>query len=293
MDEFQQLPGVGSLLQEAWQRIRNNFGTLLKLEAIAGVVMLVAVVIAFLLGLYSAKESIPFSASTALAVGVAAICAMLARLVVSTGQVRLLASEEAMSVLQVVRHAWRRFDAVIGNSLLLFLVFAPLLLMMMLPFVAGGAIFYFRITESSSDIVDTLNTIALVGGISFIVAMPLYFFLFVKLSFVMPLVAIGETTSAWKESWNLANGRYWAIFWRMFAGSLVISLIGSMLQGIIEQLFSLSGSSAGAQVFLGIIGGTLSILFQLVFVLFGVAYGVSLLRCLQKVTHEPALTPPS
>lgn len=319
----QRLSGAGELMKEAWSRLKKNFGTLIKLEIITWIPFIIGLSLLFIFVIPVARDvashasnaqrqisyplnirdgqlnisnqpnvktNIPFSAlpiSARVAVGVTwvlFIAGAFVRIAVSAGELKLLAIDTPITMGEIWAHGWRRFFPTLGHALLLLLIFTPIiigvgLLMAGLAFV--GAVIAFG--GASSEAMQSIKSVAMIGGVVAIILIPTYIFLLIRLSFVMPLVAIGETNGAFKESWIIARGKFWAILWRTVAIGLLAGFI-SLIIRIPANLLVLSFmGNTQAQLITAIGGGIIGAIFQFLLMLYTMAYSVSLLRNLQAI----------
>lgn len=314
------LPGVGALLKESWQKLTSRWKVILGLEVvdwipfILGIVILLAFVfpaaknaaintsdaqqqVTFPINFQSGelkvseqpnvKTSIPLAAlpaSARMMMGVAWIAfviGVIMRLAIWNGQIYALGSETLPSLGMAFGHGWKRWFPTLGHIILMTLIFTPLGLLLMLPFLGaalGGILFLFAGAEAAGF----LKTVALVGGLLLLVVVPLYVFLYVRLSFVLPLTALGEGKGTFSESWRITKGRFWSIFWRLLAFTLLMMVILIPLQLVLGGVNLLTMGQVQAQAITGVVGGIILMVLQFALALYGISYTVALLRNSQR-----------
>lgn len=278
MDTLQkgELPSVGALSREAWGRLRSHVVELVKLEAIIWVVTFLG---SFFL-IFFAEEVVPTfpggiigTAWSFLVVG------MILRIVVSVAQIKTLASSSFLSAPSAWSYGVGRIVPILGCAILLFLIYLPLILMLVLFAIGSIGIAPLLL---NADIVEAVGSILQMSGIALLVLIPVYMFLGVRLSLVLILAGMGETEGAFRESWNLTNGKFWAVLWRIFVMSLLIGFLSIGATVALASLFSLFGDSGSDSIMANAGSSILQTIIQSFFTMFGVAYLVSLIRALQK-----------
>jgi membrane-anchored glycerophosphoryl diester phosphodiesterase (GDPDase) len=286
-----ELSGIKALLHEAWGKFTSRFTDLMKLEVIVwvpfiiGALLIAAFVLPHLQSQYVQSTTAEPAASGKVVLGIAWIlmlAGVVLRIVVSAGEIKMLASDASFSVSQAWSHGWKRFFPMIGHGILLFLTFLPILIAFAIPLV--GSLFLVLL-GGASDVSQTIQLVMFAAGVVCIVLIPVYVFLIVKLGFVMTLVAIGDTTGAFKESWNITKGKFWPVLWRLFVGSVVVGVVSSIITTVLDTLIPGSAEATRSAALTGAGVNLISAIVQFIIMLFAAAYSVSLLRNIQGKTE--------
>lgn len=186
-----------------------------------------------------------------LAIGIVVL--LVVSLAISAGQIYAAGADAPTGVGAALRWGISRVLPLLGLSVLLFLIIVvPLFLIPVLflfsPLAVG------RVGHSvgllTGGAAGSPTEAVLASALVFLVLALAYALLFVRLAFTHLLVALREATvfGAFRESWRLTKGRFWAIVWRFLALMLIIvAVTGSLvfLESLLITGFALVGTGGG------------------------------------------------